>query len=86
MQYGKGITTGLILEPAHRQGESERTEEGEGNIRAETNGITKSHIKRRACPPTPRCLCACVLSHSHTSLIAGGVVEKLEMAHTCMHT
>lgn len=24
MQYGKGITTGLILEPSHRQGELER--------------------------------------------------------------
>lgn len=27
MQHGKSITTGLILEPAHRRGELERTEE-----------------------------------------------------------
>lgn len=28
MRHGKSITTGLILEPAHRQGELEAIEEG----------------------------------------------------------
>lgn len=79
MQYGKGITTGLILEPTHRQGELER------KGRAETNSVTKSHIKVRARPLTPILLC--VLSHSHISLILDKVVEKLEMAaHTHKHT
>lgn len=69
LQYGKGITAGLILEPAHKQ--SDRTEEEKGNINAKTNSITKFHIKARACPPTLLfCLFVCVFSHSRTSLIS----------------
>lgn len=90
MQYGKGITTGLILEPAHRQGESERTEEGKGNIRAETNNITKSHIKVRACPPTPLCFCVCVCAFTFTQFIdprrSGGKTWNGAHMHTHINT
>lgn len=41
MQYGKGITTGLILEPAHRQGELETTEEGRGKKKEERTSVQK---------------------------------------------
>lgn len=69
----KALLLGLVLEPAHRQGELERTVERKRGDQQEQTALQNFTLKWRLVLPHYRCLCVC--PHSYTSLVADGVVE-----------